>query len=317
MEYRLLELLRIALKYQVGDIHFDYDNRINKIISIEMRVKDEIKRIKESEDDTKLFRYLIYLSNLDVSNMMNPQTGSFEIDVDNKHLSLRFAVISTINNTNGVLRILSNTMNLKIEDLTIFEDDINWLKRIINHKNGLIVFSGPTGSGKTTTLYTLLNSIKNKKIFTLEDPIEVLNDNFIQIQINEKMNISYATGIKQLMRHDPDIVMVGEIRDEEAANMAVRCALTGHLVITSIHSSSCVSAINRLLDLGVNKIHLQDILIGITSQNLFLNDKSKYITVYEIFDRKDIDYYFETGKYLKEHISLEQKIELFKENGYI
>ena len=317
MEYRLLELLRIALKYQVSDIHFDYDNKLNKIISIEMRVNDEIKRIKENDEDTNLFRYLIYLSNLDISNMMNPQTGSFEIDVDNKHLSLRFAVISTINNTNGVLRILSNTLNLRIEDLTVDENDISWLKNIINHKYGLIVVSGPTGSGKTTTLYTLLNSINNKKIFTLEDPIEVLNDNFIQIQINEKMNISYASGIKQLMRHDPDIVMVGEIRDEEAANMAVRCALTGHLVVTSIHSSSCVSAINRLLDLGVNKMHLQDILIGITSQNLFMNEEGKYLTVYEIFERKDIDYYFETGKYLKEHINLNQKIEVFKDNGYI
>lgn len=131
------------------------------------------------------------------------------------------------------------------------------------------MFSGPTGSGKTTTLYTLLNAVQNKKIFTLEDPVEVVNEKYVQIQINEKQHMSYADGIKQLMRHDPDIIMIGEIRDETAAKMAVRCALTGHLVVSTIHSFSCVSTILRMLDLGVEKYQLKDVLKGISSQRLF------------------------------------------------
>ena len=231
-------------------------------------------------------------------------------------LSLRFAVISTINNTNGVLRILNGSMRLCIDSLTNDLEDINWLKDIKNHNEGLFVFSGPTGSGKTTTLYTILNEIENKKIFTLEDPIEVMNDKFIQIQINEKMNLNYASGIKQLMRHDPDIIMIGEIRDDEAAQMAVRCALTGHLVITSIHSSSCISAINRLLDLGVKSYQLEDILMGITSQRLFMNDNNEYLCVYEIFKREDIEEYFRSGGYLDGHKRLNEKIEVIKKDGY-
>ena len=313
---RLNYLLEIAIKYHVSDIHFNYDNKLNELISIDMRVNDEIRRVKRESDDSYLFRYLMYLSNLDISNLMNPQTGNFQININGVDLSLRFAVISTVNNTNGVLRILNSSMRLCIDNLTRDVDDIKWLKEIKNHNEGLFVFSGPTGSGKTTTLYTILNEIDNKKIFTLEDPIEVMNDKFIQIQINEKMNLNYASGIKQLMRHDPDIIMIGEIRDDEAAKMAVRCALTGHLVITSLHSSSCISAINRLLDLGVQQYQLEDILMGITSQRLLMNDNDEYLTVYEIFKRGDIEEYFRSGGYLNEHKRLNEKIEALKKDGY-
>lgn len=314
MEYRLLYLLDIALKYHVSDIHFNYDNRLEKLVSIEMRVNDEIKRFKDNEDDTNLFRYLMYLANLDISNLMNPQTGNFEIKVGNKKLSLRFAVISTLQNTNGVLRILNNTLELNIDDLTDNEEDINKLSNICKYRDGLVIFAGPTGSGKTTTLYTLLNNINNKKIFTLEDPIEVVNDKFIQLQINEKMNLTYATGIKQLMRHDPDIVMIGEIRDDEATRMAVRCALTGHLVLSSIHSSSCKSAINRLIDLGVKEYQLMDVLRWVSTQNLFMNEYGRYTTVYEIMERDEIIDYFEKGYLDEKHKDLPTKI---MESGFI
>ncbi len=317
MEERLKYLLKIALIYHVSDIHFEFNTLNNEIVSIGMRVQDEIKTIKKDSNDTYLFRYLMYLSNLDMSNLSKPQTGNFTINIDNNLLSLRFAVISTIRNINGVLRILNNNLDLRIDKLTCFEDDIHWLSSIKKNKDGLFIFSGPTCSGKTTTLYTILNEIHNKKIFTLEDPIEIYNKNFIQLQINEKQGFTYAAGIKQLMRHDPDIVMIGEIRDEEAANMAVRCALTGHLVVTSIHSSSCISTINRLIDLGVKEYQLKDILGGITTQNLFVNEIGEYTTIYEIFDRKDIKLYFDEHITNKEHLSLQDKIRLAKEEGYI
>ena len=172
-----------------------------------------------------------------------------------------------------------------------------------------ILMLGPTGSGKTTTLYTLLNAVQNKKIFTLEDPVEVVNEKYVQIQINEKQHMSYADGIKQLMRHDPDIIMIGEIRDETAAKMAVRCALTGHLVVSTIHSFSCVSTILRMLDLGVEKYQLKDVLKGISSQRLFEKTNGEKIGIYEYMDEKEITHYFEKGDVSDAFIPLSKQIE--------
>ena len=115
-----------------------------------------------------------------------------------------------------------------------------FFKKMLKKPNGLFLISGPTGSGKTTTLYTLLNSIKNKKIFTIEDPIEIYSNRFIQIGINESINLGYDEAIKQVLRHDPDIIMIGEIRDEITAKMVVRAANTGHLVISTIHAASSI-----------------------------------------------------------------------------
>ena len=177
------------------------------------------------------------------------------------------------------------------------------------HRNGLYVLSGPTGSGKTTTLYTILNEVSGKKIFTLEDPIEVLSEKYVQLAVNDRRHLSYADGIRQLMRHDPDIVMIGEIRDSIAAEMAVRCALTGHLVLTSIHSGSCVSAINRLIDLGVSEPQLSDILCGISNQRLYDTADNGKIGVYEIMDRKEVEYYFKNHCTSSSFTPLQRKIE--------
>jgi competence protein ComGA len=155
----------------------------------------------------------------------------------------------------------------------------------------------------------LLNAVQNKKIFTLEDPVEVVNEKYVQIQINEKQHMSYADGIKQLMRHDPDIIMIGEIRDETAAKMAVRCALTGHLVVSTIHSFSCVSTILRMLDLGVEKYQLKDVLKGISSQRLFEKANGEKTGIYEYMNEKEITYYFEKGDVSDAFIPLSKQIE--------
>ena len=207
-----------------------------------------------------------------------------------------------------VLRILNAHNKLNIEDLTYDFEIINYLKDIGLGRSGLYIFSGPTGSGKTTTLYTILNSIENKKIFTLEDPIEIYSNKYVQLQINEQQNLGYSQGIKQLMRHDPDIIMIGEIRDEIAANMAIRSALTGHLVLTSIHSGNCVMAINRLLELGVNKLQLFDVLKGISNQRLYSTISNSKTGVYEVMDRKEVIYYLQNETTSKSFKSLEERI---------
>ena len=204
MNERLLEILRIALAYRVSDIHFSLAENGGTVI--EMRVDGKIRQLKSGEKDGRLFHYLMYRANLDVSSVFEPQTGSFEITVDGIRLSLRFAIMSAWQRTSGVLRILNSTSGITIDSLSKDETVLRWMKRILEMKNGLIIFSGPTGSGKTTALYTILDAVKERKIFTLEDPVEVIHENYVQLQVNEKQ-MGYAEGIRQLMRHDPDIII--------------------------------------------------------------------------------------------------------------
>ena len=281
MEERLIECLKIAMEFHVTDIHFHLKTYPKESLSIEMKIEQDVRQMVPKEDDIRLFRYLMYKANLDLSDIHHPQTGRFEMEIDGQPVSLRFALVSSYHNTSGVLRILNQHSPLHIEDLTIDYDTSIWLRNITKHTSGLFIFSGPTGSGKTTTLYTILNETKGKKIFTLEDPVEVYHENYVQIQINDHQHLSYDEGIKQLMRHDPDIIMIGEIRDSQAALMAVRSALTGHLVVTSLHSQNCMSAIDRLLDLGVDMYQLKDVLIGISNQRLFNLGDGKRSGVYE------------------------------------
>ncbi len=314
MNERLLEILRIALAYRVSDIHFQLSE--NGEAQIEMRVDGKIRQLKASYGDERLFNYLMYRANLDVSSVFSPQTGSFEETVDGTRLSLRFAIVSAWHRTSGVLRILNADSSLSMDMLTKDASVLKWMKNVMDLKNGLVIFSGPTGSGKTTALYTILDAIRERKIFTLEDPIEVVHENYVQLQINEKQ-MGYAEGIRQLMRHDPDIIMIGEIRDETAAAMAIRSALTGHLVVTSLHSFSCKGAIERMIELGVAAGSLSDVLRGVSSQRLFTDAQNRRTGIYETMDEKQIAYYFANRREPEDFISLETKIRIAKEEGII
>lgn len=308
MQERFHEILKIALEYDVTDIHFNVKEE-SETIKIEMRVKGEIKQVKTKQNDMRLFRYLMYRANLDISDACLPQTGAFTESLGSMQLSLRFALVSSYRMKTAVLRILNQQNRLEVSMLTRDLDVLHYLRDISYQTNGLYLFTGPTGAGKTTTLYTLLNEMKGKKIFTLEDPIEVIQEDYVQIQINEKQNMTYEQGIRQLMRHDPDIIMIGEIRDSNVAKMVVRCALTGHLVVTTLHSFSCVSAILRMIDLGVDKYQLQDVLKGITNQRLFSCGDGKKIGIYEFMDASQLKYYFKHEKNPENFMDLKTRIE--------
>lgn len=308
MEDLLKGILKIALQYDVSDIHFELSGNHYEKLSVDMRIHGKMYKLKEIKEGERLFNYLMYRSNLDVSDAFSPQTGSFDEIIDDRQLSLRFAIVSSLRVKSGVLRILNNHKIITISSLSTDASTYRYLSSICLHTEGLYVFSGPTGSGKTTSLYTILDETKEKKIFTLEDPIEVVSDKYIQLQINEKQHMSYQEGIRQLLRHDPDIIMIGEIRDEIAAKMAVRTAMTGHLVLTSIHSFSCLSAIDRFLDLGVEKYQLQDVLKGISCQRLFEYKGGEKRGIYEFMDAEEIQYYFANQKVSDKFVSIKQRI---------
>ena len=193
MEQRLRECLNIALKYQVTDIHFNlYED---KLMTIEMRIDGKIYQLKRKEADDHFFRYLMFRANLDVSNITEPQTGQFEIQIGKNKLSLRFSVMASYQLTSGVLRILSNHKALELEDLSTEENVLRYFTSIIQETNGLFLFSGPTGSGKTTTLYTLLHACKGKKIYTLEE-----KDDGYTITKEKDMWVVDGPAVQRIMR---------------------------------------------------------------------------------------------------------------------
>ena len=313
MEERLLALLRLALKYNATDIHFDMHYQD---VVIEMRIDGLCHRVKSKFEDYKLIRYLQYLANLDVGNIMTPQTGQFEMEVDGNLLSLRFAVISKLNYTNGVLRILNSKLRVSADNLSGIPGQNAYFRSLLNKDSGLVLFSGPTGSGKTTTLYSLLKSVKNRKIYTIEDPIEIYHDGFIQLSVNEAMNFDYGEGIKQILRHDPDIIMIGEIRDEKAAKMAVVAANTGHLVLSTIHTSRASGCISRLVELGVSEDHVYENLLSLANQRMLINVKNKQkVVLYEIMDRQQIAYFRTNHCVSDDFLSVEKQIAKGVEDG--
>ena len=307
MEERLLALLRLALKYNATDIHFMM--RYQEV-DIDMRIDGILRKVKGKFEDYKLIRYLQYLANLDIGNILTPQTGQFEMEVDGDLLSLRFAVINKVNYSNGVLRILNSKIRICADSLSSIADQNRYFKSLLNKDCGLILFSGPTGSGKTTTLYSLLKDVRYKKIYSIEDPIEVYHDNIIQLSVNEAMDFDYAKGIKQILRHDPDIIMIGEIRDDKAAKMAVVAANTGHLVLSTIHTSRASGCISRLSELGVNEEHLYENLLCVCNQRMLVNRKNhEKVVLYEIMDRKEIEYFRMNKRNSDDFLSVEKQIE--------
>lgn len=313
MEDRLRLLLKLAIKYHATDIHFMLTNGESLI---EMRIDGVCRKVKSSPLDRKMIRYLQYLSNLDVGIMRQPQTGQFEFDVDGQIVPLRFAVINDVSMMNGVLRILNSRLEISVSNLSKIEVQNNYFKRILKKDCGLIIFSGPTGSGKTTSLYTLLKSVKGKKIYSIEDPIEIRQDDMVQLSINESTGFDYEKAIEQILRHDPDIIMVGEIRDSKAALGAVKAANTGHLVLTTLHASKASSCISRMVELGVNESHLYENLITIVNQRMMHNSIThQRQVIFEIMDLYEIEYYRQNGRNSESFYSISRQIEQGIENG--
>ena len=286
MEKRFESIIRLALRHRATDIHFSLSD---EGISIQIRGIDGLLKLKTDREDEKLFNYLKYQAHIDLSSLNRPQVGAFTYFLDGMFYDFRLAVITTARVRNGVLRILNCHGGMPLAEITADREAQKTFLSWLNKRSGLIIFSGLTGSGKTTTLYSLLKQARNRMVYSLEDPIEVVHDNIIQLEVNERIGFGYDEGIKQILRHNPDIVMIGEIRDEKTAKMAVRAALTGCLVVTSLHARSTTSAINRLVELGVNRHDLLDCLEAVVSQRLCkVRNDNRYTCIFDILTRSEI-----------------------------
>lgn len=209
--------------------------------------------------------------NIDIGESRLPQDGKMNLNVDGSDIDLRVSTMPTVYGEKAVIRLLSrDNTSLSLESLGMDEAEYTKFLSSIKRPNGLILITGPTGGGKTTTLYAALNKLNSmeKNIVTIEDPVEYQLPNINQIQVNYKSGLTFAKGLRSILRQDPDIIMVGEIRDAETARIAVQAALTGHLVFSTLHTNSAAGAVERLIDMGIEPYLVSSSLICVVAQRL-------------------------------------------------
>lgn len=300
-------LIHQAVSEEASDIHLEpqsdslkiryrIDGKLYEIMSISKKyIRPIISRIK-------------VLAGMNIDVKLLPQDGHIVYDVSGEKIDIRVSTLPTINGEKTVLRILYNNKTLlNLENLGFSDTQQEIIYQMLAHAivGGILLVVGPTGSGKTTTLYSLLKILNTseKNITTLEDPVEYKLEGINQVQINPKAGISFAKGLRSVLRQDPDIIMVGEIRDLETAEIAIRAALTGHLVLSTLHTNTASGAITRLIDMGVKPYLLSSCLVGVIAQRLVrkLCPHCKKLTKPTKFDKILLD--------------VERKINLYKEVG--
>lgn len=287
MEERLIEIVRLCTKYALNIISITLKHNETSI-AVSQNDKGNCRRIKSKCEDHKLIEYLCLLANINVNDSQYiPQTKEFELVIDDKNIKFRIAIISSAESINCILKILN-------QEVKNIDDDIKYvqyqLTNMVNKQyGGLIVLSGPTGSGKTTTAYSLLKQQNNAKIYSVEDPIEVYIDNVIQIAVSENTGLDVKEAVKQISRHNVDLLFIGECRDSDALNAAINAAARGTIVLTTMHASSCEKAIGKMQELCNNKDLLKKVLTMVTYQKMDIIDKKKVVS-YKIMDYIDLQH---------------------------
>lgn len=256
----LHQLLEYASMRKATDIHLTL---IHDHLEIQFRIREQIVPLIQDLWDQSIFEYLKYIAGMDLTNPFIPQSGQFAWKLEGKTIFYRFSILRNQDLQTGVIRILNTHINMTIDELTTKQAHRDFLKQLIYARKGLVIACGPTNSGKTTTLHAILHAIsKNSghKVVSLEDPIEIEDPLYLQLQINEEIGFSYEKGIEELLRHDPDVLLIGETRNSYTAKMVVRAALTGSLAFTTLHASNTLEALERLYDLGITKYELKNTL---------------------------------------------------------
>jgi len=249
----LEKILFSAKEYGSSDIHFEpFESKARVRYRIDGKLKEQF--YIENDEYPIIVNKIKIKSQLDISEKRLPQDGRISLITDQEDFDVRVSTLPTLHGEKVVLRILSKeTEELKLTNLGFTNEEFKTYLEVIKKTNGIILISGPTGSGKTTTLYATLKhlNLPNTNILTVEDPIEYTLEGVNQVQLKESIGLDFASTLRTFLRQDPDIIMVGEIRDVSTANMAIRAALTGHLVLSTIHTNSAWATVSRLIDMGI------------------------------------------------------------------
>ena len=266
----LTTILDYAAKSKASDIHIE---PLENSLVIRCRIDGVLRQVMELPKaiEPALVSRIKILSNLKIDEHRVPQDGQFTVVVDDKEIDLRIAISPVVWGEQVVIRLLDKTgTSMDVESMGMTGRALKAVLKGIEEPNGMILTSGPTGSGKSTTLYALIKKIKSEaiNIVTLEDPVEYKMDGVNQIQVNVDAGLTFASGLRSILRQDPDVVMVGEIRDSETANLAVQAALTGHLVFSTLHTNSAAGILPRLLDMGIEPFLIASTLNTVIGQRL-------------------------------------------------
>lgn len=298
-------IINQAINKRASDIHIE---PFEELVKIRYRIDGILYELKNMPREVfpPLCTRIKLLSKIDITEKRIPQDGKFEHLRQENRYDIRVSSLPTTYGEKLVMRILYKNKGVsKLESLGFYGNISKSLKNILNSPYGIILVTGPTGSGKSTTLYAMLNEIdkKSKNIITIEDPVEYDIPGVNQVNVNTKAGLTFSSGLRSILRQDPNVIMVGEIRDEETAQIAVRAAITGHLVISTLHTNDSISAISRLIDMGVPKYLISDALICSIAQRLVRllcpNCKEKY----------------NSSKSESELLNIDRSIELFKPKG--
>ena len=268
---RLIEtILKTAISSRASDIHIESSE---KNCIVRCRIDGMLAEIFVLDKDIypPLVSRLKMLSNLDIAEHRKPQDGRFSVQVLGRDYDFRISTLPVIHGESVVMRILDKTKAIiKLSELGMLEDNLAKFSRLTRTPYGVLLVTGPTGSGKTTTLYAALNDIKSveKKMITVEDPVEYQMDMIQQVHVNEKAGLTFASSLRSILRQDPDIVMIGEIRDQETLRIAIQAALTGHLVFSTLHTNDAISAVARVVEMGIEPYLVSGALIGVEAQRL-------------------------------------------------
>lgn len=259
-----------AVKKRASDIHIEVHENKG-----EVRFRIDGMLTKNADLDKKIVNLIVsrikVISNLDISEKRIPQDGRTQIKIAGEILDIRVSILPTFYGERVVMRLLMQSSQIpEITELGFNDSVINDVKKLLRSSHGIILVTGPTGSGKTTSLHSFLREVEepHKNLITVEDPVEYKSDNISQIQVNEKVGLTFASALRSILRQDPDVIMIGEIRDEETAAIAVRAALTGHLVFSTLHTNSAAATISRLADMHIEPFLISSSLLGILAQRL-------------------------------------------------
>jgi len=259
-----------ALQKSASDIHIENSDRKGEV---RLRIDGALKKHLDLDKSitSLVINRIKVISNLDISEKRIPQDGRTQLSISGKNIDVRVSILPTYHGERVVMRILAQSEHIPtLESLGFKANVTESLYKLLQHAHGMILVTGPTGSGKSTTLHACLQHVStpDKNIITVEDPVEYNADNISQIQVNAKVGLTFSAGLRSILRQDPDIIMIGEMRDKETAEIGLRSALTGHLLLSTLHTNDSTSALSRLMDMGIENFLISSTLLGVLAQRL-------------------------------------------------